>query len=384
MAAFDFYQTTMAHLDVVLTTYVHTTAANVVGAIGGVAATMLTIYVVLWGVGMLRGMIAEPLMDGAIRIVRLAVILGLCINLGRYEGAISNNLFAMPDALAGVVTGVAPGSSASFLDTLMGQIYDFGLQYHDAAEANSSTVGNIPDLTLMLCAGLIWCTGLVLTAYGAFLLVLSKIGLGVVLAIGPIFILLTMFDATKRFFDAWLGQVVNFILMVTLTAATLRVILQILVAYLTSAGPAIDGLPGPTQAIPALAIGAIGILVLLQVPSLASALAGGVALNTLGAAGAAFSRARAGVTAMRPTNVRRSMNQMRSDARIVGGFVSGAAGGTRSLVTDGVGGRAAAGLARTAGPVSTAAGYAAGRGVAAPMAVYRKITSGRTNRVSRA
>ena len=63
----------------------------------------------------------------------------------------------------------------------------------------NSTVG-VPDLGMLLCAGLIWCAGLLLTAYGCFLLVLGKIGLSVVLAIGPIFVLLLIFEGTKRFF----------------------------------------------------------------------------------------------------------------------------------------------------------------------------------------
>ena len=382
MTPFQFYQHAMADLDAVLTAYVGSTAGNVIGALSGVASTMLAIYIVLWGLGVLRGFVSEPLLDGVFRIVRLSVVLGLCISLPRYQSAISNNLFAMPDALAGAVTGVPPGTSASFLDALMQQIYEFGDVYKQAALANSSY--GFPDLTFLICAGLIWLVGVVLTAYGAFLLALAKIGLSVVLAIGPMFILMTMFDATKRFFDAWLGQVVNFILMVTLTAATLRLILQILVSYLTVTQPLLNGLPSPNQAIPAIAYGVIGLLVLLQVPSLASALAGGVALSSLGAVGAAYSRAKGGMTAMRPTNLRRSMNQARSDARIVGGLLSGTAGRAQGLVTNGIGGRAASQLARAAGPVSNAVGYAAGRGAAAPMAVYRKITSGRSNRVSRA
>ena len=370
MTAFHFFQRTVINLDAVLGTYVHDVAGSVIGAISGVATTLLAIYVVLWGWTMLRGMISEPLTDGITRMVRLTVIVALAINLGRYEAYISNGLFAMPDALAAVVAGTPAGSSASFLDTLLGQIYDFGEQFHQAAVANS-TLG-IPDLTLLLMAGLIWLVGVCLTAYGAFLLVLAKIGLTVVLAIGPIFVLMLIFDGTKRFFDVWLGQVLNFILMVTLTAATLRLILTILIAYLTDAAPVVDGLPGPTQAIPAIAIGAIGLLVLLQVQSLASALAGGVAVSSLGAVGWAYGRAKGGMVAMRPTALRRSMNTLRSDARIAGGVLSG-----------GVGGRAASALASAAGPAARGVGYAAGRGAAAPMAVYRKITT-RKNSISKA
>ena len=53
---FHFYEDTFTRLNGVLGAYVSGTATSVIGAISGVAYTLLMIYIMLWGWSMLRGM----------------------------------------------------------------------------------------------------------------------------------------------------------------------------------------------------------------------------------------------------------------------------------------------------------------------------------------
>jgi type IV secretion system protein VirB6 len=57
---------------------------------------------------------------------------------------------------------------------------------------------------------------------------------------------------------------------------------------------------------------------MMQLPSVASALGGGVAIGTMGAVNHAWARATGGMAAMRPTSLQRTANTLRSDARIAG------------------------------------------------------------------
>ena len=119
--------------------------------------------------------------------------------------------------------------------------------------------------------------------------------LAILLGLGPIFILMTLFDATKRFFDAWLGQALNYVFLVVLTAAASKLILAIIGTYMGAPGVrAAMSDPSTILAIPAIAFSIIGFLVMMQLPSKASALGGGVAISTLGAVGAAWSRTKSG------------------------------------------------------------------------------------------
>jgi type IV secretion system protein VirB6 len=343
-SSFGFYSRIFAELSDALSSYVGDTASSVIGAITPVATTLLMIYVMLWGWSMMRGVISEPITDGVGRIVRLAVIIGVALNLGRYGDFISTWLWDAPDALASYIGGGSGTSNAAYLDGLMSKMYDFGEAFYQKSMTSKNTFG-IPDMGLLIMAWAIWAVGVIATGYGAFLLALSKMGLAIALGVGPIFVLLTIFEPTKRFFDAWMGQVLNYVFLVMLSAAAIKLIMTILNTYLTDAAGSVLADPSLTQALPAIVLSLIGALVLVQMPSMASALGGGVALGTLGAVSWAYGKARGGMSAMRPTNLQRSFNKTRSDVRIAGNAAKTVAG--------------------------------------APMAVYRKITGGTRNRVAR-
>ena len=342
-AAFHFFEDTFTNLNGSLTTYVNDVAGNIIGAITPVTTSLLLIYVCLWGWSTIRGMINEPITDGVSRIVRLAVIIAIALNLGRYNGYVSDWLWNTPDAIASYIASGYSDSNTNvqFLDGLLSKIYDMGDAYWQKGMAAGAV---IPDFGMITVAILIWIAGVVSTAYGAFLLCLSKMGLAIILAVGPIFILLTIFEGTKRFFDVWLGQALNFVFTVMLTAAGIKLIMTIIEKYLgvaNTAGALAD--PSVVQALPVIVLCVIGALVLMQVPSMASALGGGVALSTMGAVGWAYGRTKGTVSSMRPTHLKRSFNKAKSDVRI-----------------------------------ARDAGQAIG---SAPMAVYRKVTGANKNRI---
>lgn len=305
---FHFYEDTFSQLNATLSLYVSGVASNIIGAITPVTTTLLMIYVMLWGWAVIRGVVSEPVIDGFGRLIRLTLIVAIALNVGRYNEYLSDMLWKSPDKLAGYVTSglSSTTSNTQFLDTLMSQIYDFGDAFWKKAILNKNTVG-IPDLGLMVTAGLIWCAGLFATGYGAFLLALSKMALAILLGVGPLFILFIIFDASKRFFDAWLGQALHYVFLVMLTSASIKMILTIITAYIAKASTATAlSDPGIGQAMPSIVLCFIGILVMMQMPSIASALGGGIAISTMGAVGWAYAMSRGLTRLLRPSNVKRT------------------------------------------------------------------------------
>lgn len=339
---YHFYEDIFTKLNNALTTYIGDVSGDVIGAISGVGYSMLTIYIMLWGWSMLRGMISEPITDGIARIVRLALIVGIALNLGRYATFISTFLWTTPDAMAGIVANgySNPHSNVQFLDGLMSKLYDLGYVYYEAAFGSP---GVFPDFGKLAAAFLIWIAAVAATAYAAFLLALSKMALAILLGIGPIFVLLLVFEGTKRFFEAWLGQALNYVFLVILTAGAIKLMMTIIEQYLNVAAGTVAASPTIEQAVPAIVLCLISALVMMQLPSIASALGGGVAISTLGAANWTYGKAASTMAAMRPTSLKRSFHRAASDVRIARGAAKAVAG--------------------------------------APMSVYRKITGGRKNTI---
>jgi type IV secretion system protein VirB6 len=285
--SFDFYSTAYNKISGTLNTYVSDTASNVISGITPVATELFVLYIVIYGISMMRGLVDEPITDFAMRTVRIGFIMGIGLTLGTYNGHIVSFLWNSPDALANLVVGNTSGNSnIEFLDTLVTSFYELGQKYWAFSSGWTS-----PDFGPKFTAILIWAVGVAVTLYGAFLLILSKMALAVILGIGPIFILLLMFESTKKFFESWLGQAMNYVFMLALTAAVIKMVLNIVQDYLGSANVLAQG-GSISAAIPPLALGLVGCLVMMQLSGVASALGGGVAISTLGAANAVWNKAK--------------------------------------------------------------------------------------------
>lgn len=351
-STFFFYEDIFSNLNSALSSYVSEVATAIIGAITPVATTLLMIYMMMWGWSMIRGVISEPITDGLGRMVRLTVIVALALNIGRYNGYISDFLWNSPDAMAGYIASGYSDSASNmhFLDSLMAKIYDMGDAYWQ-----KGTAPIVIDLGEIIIALLIWAAGILSTAYAAFLLALSKIALAIILGIGPLFVLMLIFEPTKRFFDVWIGQALNYLFLTMLTAANIKLMMSIIKVYLvTSAANGALADPSINQALPAIALCIMSTLVMMQLPSMAAALGGGVAISTLGAVGWAYRKAKGGADSARDFVSGKTLSDMR--------------GARRAQATN------ARWASNNPGTASKAA--------SAPMAVYRKITGAGKNKVS--
>lgn len=361
MATITFYTVLMNNLDTTATDFISTSTAAVATSISSAAYSLVTLYVVLWGWATIRGSISEPIGDGIARLVKIMVILAASLNMLYYNGWIVNFLYNTPDALASVITGTPAATSTSFLDTFMGQMFDMSDSYKSLAQSGDSFV---PDLTLLVMSWAIALSGLLLTLFGAFLTMLAKVGLAITLALGPIAILTTLFESTKRFFDAWLGQAINFILLIVLVGAGLHLINTIIGTWITTNAGAIAGSPNFIDALQPIAYSIIGFLTLMQLPSIASALGGGAAISTLGAMNWAAGKLASGAS---------------SSSKSAWGEVSGKNRSNRQGAR-----RLRAFNADWAQKNPKPSMGSKVHGLAAkPAAVYRKITGGSKNRVVR-
>jgi type IV secretion system protein VirB6 len=117
--------------------------------------------------------------------------------------------------------------------------------------------------------------------YTVFLLSLSKIALSILLALGPLFIVLALFDSTRRFCEAWIAQLANYALIAILTVLVAALMMTLLTTA-AQAAAATGGGVSIADAVRVCMAAGMTFLVMRQVMPIASGLASGVALSTFG------------------------------------------------------------------------------------------------------
>lgn len=303
-------------VDQALDQYITNTATDLIAYITPMFTSMLIVWIAIWGYLMMFGKVSEPLQEGVFRVLRIGFIMTLGLTVGTYMGVVVDVLAHGPEEVAAVITG-SNGGAASILDSLFSRVLAVADQAWDKAGVMSG------DFGMYLVAILIMVFGGGVAIVVAFLLLASKVATTVLLAIGPLFIIGLLFNSTQRFFESWLGMVINFGMLLVLGSAIGRMVIDVSEAFMNIVESSAGSMASMTTSAYLIAFFALGILVLKQVPAIASALGGGVALATQGALGSAMS-------AMRPSTIRRQYRGIQRDTRIVGNAAAAPYRGAKS------------------------------------------------------
>ena len=260
-------------------------AGKIIGQLVNVASALFTIYVVMWGWAMIRGMVSEPTMDFFMRIVKLGVIFGLALNLGRYDEYVVTFLWNTPEKIFEAITGT------STKDTLLiNQVLSIALKVGGDYMAEASTLGmnGIPNLMLLGMGAVTWGAGVVLTGAVAATIVVAKFMLSILLSVGPLFILLIIFEPTKRLFDAWLGQVINYVVLIILLGFAIQLVLGVLlkalgifmISYMAAYMLSLTTSPSISEGIGLITMFGICSVVFMKVPAIAEMVGRSISINT--------------------------------------------------------------------------------------------------------
>jgi type IV secretion system protein VirB6 len=283
-----FFATFWSWLNGQLAAYIGDNTARLASVLEPAVLTLATIYVMAWGYLHLMGKITEPFEAGLRRIALIALVLGVGLRLWLYNSVIVDTFYNAPAQLAAAVVGA--GDPVGTIDA----IWDSGGTVAGSLWDKAASLSLWGGFGFDLAAIMVWCLIGVLCVYAMFLIALSSIALAVLLALGPLFIALLFFDATRRFFTAWLAQLANYALITVLTVMVGALLLRIVQSY--AAQTAARGSAILTvDALNMMLIALLVFLVLRQVMPIASGLAGGASLNSFGTASRSVSWA-AGTT----------------------------------------------------------------------------------------
>ena len=267
-----------AWLIALLSNYIGTNTALIAGALEPVAVTLSVVYVMIWGYLQLTGQIQEPFITGVKRIGVLAVILGVALHLWLYQSLIVDTFFNAPAELASTVVGGY--DPVGIVDRIMDQ----GADTAELLLAKGSLFHG--NFSFYVAGVAVFALVAITAVYTMFLLALSRIALSVLLALGPLFILLLLFDSSKRFFEAWLAQLSNYALIAILAVLVAALMLDVVGAAAQAAASTGGGIQ-IAQAVRVCLAAGLTVLIMRQVMPMAAGLASGLALSSFGIVSAA-------------------------------------------------------------------------------------------------
>lgn len=175
------------------------------GAFGAALTATLTLFVVLIALGLLTGRTRLTLSTMAPKALALGLVLTFATAWPAYQAVVYGLLTGGPDEIASAFLGAHSGATQAFagrLDALFDAIVEAGQAVAQVAKSPN----------LVVATSLTWVSALMLLLSTVGLLVVARIVLAVLLALGPIFILFGLFGATRGLFEGWLRTSVSFAL----------------------------------------------------------------------------------------------------------------------------------------------------------------------------
>ncbi|MGB6487328.1 MAG: type IV secretion system protein [Steroidobacteraceae bacterium] len=271
-AVMDFFQTFSTWLNGELASYIGQNTARVASILEPAVVTLATVYVMIWGYLQLTGRTEEPFAAGMKRIATLAVVFGVGLHLWLYNTLLVDTFYNAPTEFAAAVVGAS--DPIHTIDAIWNQ---------GGAVADQLFRGGVGwgRIGFVISGVATWALVGLLCVYTMFLLALSSISLSILLALGPFFITLLLFDATRRFFDAWLAQLANYALITILTVTVSALLLQLVATYAQQTA-ALGRSIRIDDALDMLLATVLVFLFLRQIMPIAAALAGGAALSSMG------------------------------------------------------------------------------------------------------
>lgn len=183
------------------------------GALAASLTILLTLYVALIAVSLLTGRSKISLSMLTPRMLVLGLVLTFATSWVAYRSVVWALLTAAPDEIAGMLTS-GRGSATMLFANQLDRLFDAVAR---AATVAQTAQAGAPPTTSWTPADLLWLSALMLLLGTVGVLLVSKIALAAMLALGPVFIVLVLFRGTRGLFEGWLKAAVFFALVPLLT-----------------------------------------------------------------------------------------------------------------------------------------------------------------------
>lgn len=233
------------------------------GALAPVLTILLVLYVGFFAVSLMIGRSSLSVRALTPRMLTIGLVLTFATSFAAYQSVFWNIFIGGPDWLAGVLTDSEGSATIVFAQKL--DLVFLAVQNASSAE------GNIDAFSP---PGMMWMGALLLLLGTVGILVTARIGLALLLAIGPIFVVMGLFNGTRGLFTGWLKGLVMLALTPVFAVLGGSIMLELAVPVL-SALAQFEGEIEPQAAMAFFLIGAVHCALMFMVFKVASTMVAG-------------------------------------------------------------------------------------------------------------
>jgi type IV secretion system protein VirB6 len=210
-----------------------------------------------------------------VRSIKLTFVYMLATTVA-YSTYVTEPLFhVLPDTLTQAISGSGVPDVGSAFDNFFNRA---------AYLAETITKKATPvDFGPWIMGVVVYIVGALAAAIGFGVVLIAKVALALLVALGPIFVACALFDATRRFFFGWLSQAVNYLVLFALIITVFQLILSLVAQQWGS----IDGSDPMAGGLTFVALCLLGSIFFLQTPAIAAGIAGGASAGLADFANAA-------------------------------------------------------------------------------------------------
>lgn len=233
------------------------------GQFGLVLTILLTLYVAFFGFSLMLGRSNLSVRAVIPKMMTIGLVVTFATSFIAYQSFFYNVFVEGPDLLAGVLTDTRGDATATFATKL-------DIVFVAVQQAS----GGQTDISMFSPPGMMWLGAMLLLLGTVGLLVTARIGLALLLAVGPIFVVLALFNGTRGLFVGWLKGLVLLALAPLFAVVGGSIMLEMAVPIL-SALVAVPGQIDQQAAMAFFVVGFVHVLLMLMVLKVASSMVAG-------------------------------------------------------------------------------------------------------------
>ncbi|WP_336987070.1 type IV secretion system protein [Altererythrobacter aquiaggeris] len=169
------------------------------GALAPALTILLTLFIAFFAFALITGRSRIGIASLTPRMVTLGLVLTFATSWAAYQSVVWNLATAAPDQIATIMAGTQRSATILFAENI-----DIAF-----AAIEQTTAGiNSAEITAFSPPGLLWLGAILFLLGTVGVLVTTRIALAVLIAVGPVFVVMALFPATRGLFVGWLKGVV--------------------------------------------------------------------------------------------------------------------------------------------------------------------------------